>query len=43
MPLQRRDRVLLAAASGLLRRDRWHSVPASAQTLLRWHREPVPR
>ena len=43
MPLQRRDRVLLAAASGLLRRDRRHSFPVSAQTLLRWHREPVPR
>ena len=43
MPLQRRDRVLLAAASGLLRQDRWHSVPVSAQTLLRWHRELVRR
>src|SRR5664280_1067566 len=43
MPLQRRDRVLLAAASGLLRRDRWHSFPVSAQTLLRWHRELVRR
>ena len=43
MPLQRRDRVLLAAASGLLRRDRRHSFPVSAQTLLRWHRELVRR
>ena len=43
MPLRRRDRVLLAAASGLLGRDRWRSFPVSAQTLLRWHRELVRR
>ena len=43
MPLRRRDRVLLAAASGLLERDRWHSFPVSPQTLLRWHRELVRR
>jgi putative transposase len=43
MPLRRRDRVLLAAAIGLLGRDRWHSFPVSAQTLLRWHRELVRR
>ena len=43
MPLRRRDRVLLAAASGLLGRDRWGSFPVSAQTLLRWHRELVRR
>jgi len=43
LPLRRRDRVLLAAASGLLGRDRWHSFPVSAQTLLRWHRQLVRR
>ena len=43
MPLRRRDRLLLAAASELLGRDRWHSFPVSAQTLLRWHRELVRR
>lgn len=41
LPLRRRDRLLLAAASGLLGRDRWHSFPVSARTLLRWHRELV--
>ena len=43
MPLRRRDRLLLTAASGLLGRDRWRSFPVSAQTLLRWHRELVRR
>jgi transposase len=43
MPLRRRDRVLLAAASGVLGRDRWRSFPVSAQTLLHWHRELVRR
>ena len=43
LPLQRRDRVLLAAASRLLGRGRWRSFPVSAQTLLRWHRELVRR
>ena len=43
MPLRRRDRILLAAASGLLGRDRWHSFPVSPRTLLRWHRELVRR
>ena len=43
MPLRHRDRVLLAAASGLLGRERWHSFPVSPQTLLRWHRELVRR
>ena len=43
MPLRRRDRLLLAAASGLLGRDRWHAFPVSPQTLLRWHRELVRR
>ncbi len=37
------DRVLLAAASHLLPRDRWSSFPVSPQTLLRWHRELVRR
>ena len=43
MPLRHRDRVLLAAASGLLGRERWRSFPVSPQTLLRWHRELVRR
>jgi hypothetical protein len=43
MPLRHRDRVLLAAASGLLGRERWHSFPVSPQTLLRWHRDLVRR
>lgn len=43
LPLRRRDRILLAAASGLLRRQRWHAFPVSPQTLLRWHRELVRR
>ena len=43
MPLRHRDRVLLAAASGLLDRARWQSFPVSPQTLLRWHRELVRR
>jgi hypothetical protein len=41
--LGRRDRILLAAASGLLPRDLWRSFPVSPQTLLRWHRELVRR
>jgi len=43
MPLRRRDRVLLTAASERLGRDRWRSFPVSAQTLLRWHRQLVAR
>ncbi len=43
LPLRRSDRVLLAAASTLLRRDRWRSFPVSPETLLRWHRELVRR
>jgi len=39
--LARRDRLLLAAASGLLPRDRWPVFLVSPQTLLRWHRELV--
>jgi putative transposase len=42
-PLGRRDRVLLAAASRLLPRDRWAVFLVSPQTLLRWHRELVRR
>jgi len=39
--LRRRDRVLLAAASTLLPRERWSVFLVSPQTLLRWHRELV--
>jgi putative transposase len=42
-PLQRRGRLLLAAASTLLPRERWSVFPVSPQTLLRWHRELVAR
>jgi putative transposase len=42
-PLRWRDRALLAAASGLVPRERWAVFPASPQTLLRWHRELVRR
>ena len=41
--LQRRDRILLAAASRLLPRERWRCFPVSPQTVLRWHRELVRR
>ena len=41
--LRRRDRVVLAAASGLLPRQRWSAFVVSAQTLLRWQRELVRR
>lgn len=43
LPLQRRDRLLLAAAAGLLPRDLWRCFPVSPQTVLRWHRELVKR
>ena len=43
LPLGRRDRILLAAASGLLPRDLWRSFPVSPHTILRWHRELVRR
>jgi len=39
----RRDRVLLAAFSRLLPRERWGSFMVSPQTLLRWHRELIRR
>jgi len=41
--LNRLDRVLLAAASRLLPRERWSSFLVTPQTLLRWHRELVRR
>jgi putative transposase len=37
------DRVLLAAVSRVVPRDRWASFMVSPQTLLRWHRELVRR
>src|SRR5262249_31646742 len=42
-PLRRRDRMLLAAASRLLPRERWSVVLVSPQRLLRWHRALVAR
>jgi putative transposase len=39
--LRRRDRLVLAAASTLLPRERWSVFLVSPQTLLRWHRELV--
>jgi putative transposase len=42
-PLERRDRLLLAAASRLVPRDRWAVFLVAPQTLLRWHRELVRR
>ena len=41
--LRRRDRVVLAAASGLLPRERWSAFVVSPQTLLRWRRGLVRR
>jgi hypothetical protein len=41
--LKQRDRAFLAAASRVLSRDRWASLMATPQTLLRWHRELVRR
>jgi putative transposase len=41
--LRRRDRVVLAAASELLPRQRWSAFMVSPQTLLRWQRELVRR
>jgi putative transposase len=41
--LRRRDRLLLAAVSTLLPRERWSVLLVSPQTLLRWHRELVAR
>jgi putative transposase len=42
-PLRRRDRLLLAAASAVLPRERWSVFVVSPQTLLRWHRELIAR
>src|ERR671930_392746 len=42
-PMRRRDRMLLAAASTLLPRQRWSVFLVSPQTVLRWHRELVAR
>jgi hypothetical protein len=39
--LRRRDRLLLAAASLLLSRERWSVFLVTPQTSLRWHRELV--
>ncbi len=39
--LRRIDRVLIAAASRMLPRNRWSSLLVTPQTLLRWHRELV--
>jgi hypothetical protein len=41
--LGRRDRILLAAASRFLPRERWRCFPVSPTTLLRWHRDLVRR
>ena len=43
LSLQRRDRILLAAAAGLLPRELWRCFPVSPQTVLRWHRDLVKR
>jgi putative transposase len=40
---RRRDRMLLAAASRILPRQRWSAFVVSPRTLLRWHRELVSR
>jgi len=39
----RLNRILMAAASRVLPRERWSSFLANPQTLLRWHRELVRR
>jgi putative transposase len=41
--LRRLDRILMAAASRVLPRERWSSCLVTPQTLLRWHRELVRR
>src|ERR1019366_4451891 len=40
---RRRDRILLAAASKILPRDRWGLFLVRPETLLRWHRSLVAR
>jgi putative transposase len=42
-PFRRRDRMLLAAASRILPRERWNAFIVSPRTLLRWHRDLVRR
>src|SRR6266508_5077267 len=42
-PSCRRDRMLLAAASRILPRERWRAFIVTPGTLLRWHRELVRR
>ncbi len=42
-PFRRRDRMLLAAASRIMPRERWKSFVVTPRTLLRWHRELVRR
>jgi hypothetical protein len=39
----RRDRMLLAAASRILPKERWGALLVTPQTLLRWHRELIRR
>jgi putative transposase len=41
--LRRRDRLLMAALSRMLPRERWSAFLVRPQTLLRWHRELVRR
>jgi len=43
LPFRRRDRMLLAAASRILPRERWKAFVVTPRTLLRWHRELVRR
>ncbi len=43
LPFRRRDRMLLAAASRILPRERWKAFIVTPRTLLRWHRELVRR
>jgi putative transposase len=42
-PFRRRDRMLLAAVTRILPRDRWKAFVVTPRTLLRWHRELVRR
>jgi hypothetical protein len=41
--LRQRDRLLMAALSRMLPRERWSAFLVRPQTLLRWHRELVRR
>ncbi len=42
-PLHTRDRMLLAAASRILPRERWRAFVVTPRTLLRWHRQLIRR